>query len=366
MNIQRPSAGLIAALAVAGLTSAAFTPTGPNEGWASSSMRHRASEKFDYVLGQEKWQPLGDEISLFGQEFPVEMIGPVHFEIDSNGDGRVDRDIKGSDGFVDLKENAEGQVFHYGVRFRNEGEREWSWTASGAMAGKVEGLTMAVIDANANGRYDDLGVDGLVIGKDRGAGYVSRIVNIDGKLFEFDINADGTEVRTRPYTGETGVLTLKKIKGIKASVVTAIARQGKDVSFQIAGAKKGVVVPVGDYVLADAFLEGGSETARIRMGRMEEARGGHGRRGGHPARGSPRRRGPHAPPAGRQGGGQPQRPGLRLARRGVLRFPAQGQGPYLRAVRRQHGQAAEEGQVPCRLMRLGPSGHRGCTEPNRP
>ncbi|MGB0332593.1 MAG: hypothetical protein ACPGPE_12355 [Planctomycetota bacterium] len=271
MNIQRPSAGLIAALAVAGLTSAAFTPTGPNEGWASSSMRHRASEKFDYVLGQEKWQPLGDEISLFGQEFPVEMIGPVHFEIDSNGDGRVDRDIKGSDGFVDLKgENAEGQVFHYGVRFRNEGEREWSWTASGAMAGKVEGLTMAVIDANANGRYDDLGVDGLVIGKDRGAGYVSRIVNIDGKLFEFDINADGTEVRTRPYTGETGVLTLKKIKGIKASVVTAIARQGKDVSFQIAGAKKGVVVPVGDYVLADAFLEGGSETARIRMGRMEE------------------------------------------------------------------------------------------------
>ena len=27
--------------------------------------------------------------------------------------------------------------------------------------------------------------------------------------------------------------------------------------------------PVGDYVLADAFLKGSSETARIRMGRME-------------------------------------------------------------------------------------------------
>lgn len=270
MNIQRSSTGLIAALAVAGLTSAALTPTGQNEGWASSSMKHRASEKFDYVLGQEKWQSLGDEITLFGQEFPVEMIGPVQFEIDSNGDGRVDRDIKGSDGFVDLKgEDAEGQVFHYGVRFRNDGERKWSWTASGAMTGKVEGLTMAVIDANANGRYDDLGVDGLAIGKDRGAGYVSRIVNIDGKLFEFEVNADGTEVKTRPFTGETGVLTLKKIKGIKASVVTAIARQGKDVSFQIAGAKKGMVVPVGDYVLADAFLKGSSETARIRMGRME-------------------------------------------------------------------------------------------------
>ena len=270
MNIQRSSTGLIAALAVAGLTSAAFTPTGPNEGWASSSMKHRASEKFDYVLGQEKWQSLGDEITLFGQEFPVEMIGPVHFEIDSNGDGRVDRDIKGSDGFVDLKgEDAEGQVFHYGVRFRNDGERKWSWTASGAMTGKVEGLTMAVIDANANGRYDDLGVDGLAIGKDRGAGYVSRIVSIDGELFEFEVNADGTEVKTRPYTGETGLLKLKTIKGIKASVVTAIARQGKDVSFQIAGAKKGMVVPVGDYVLADAFLKGGSETARIRMGRME-------------------------------------------------------------------------------------------------
>ena len=270
MNIQRSSTGLIAALAVAGLTSAALAPTGPNEGWASSSMKHRASEKFDYVLGQEKWQSLGDEITLFGQEFPVEMIGPVHFEIDSNGDGRVDRDVKGDDGFVDLKgEDAQGQVFHYGVRFRNDGERKWSWAASGAMTGKVEGLTMAVIDANANGRYDDLGVDGLAIGTDRGAGYVSRIVSIGGKLFEFAVNADGTEVKTRPYTGETGVLTLKKIKGIKASVVTAIARQGKDVSFQIAGAKKGMVVPVGDYVLADAFLKGSSETARIRMGRME-------------------------------------------------------------------------------------------------
>ena len=145
MNIQRSATGLIAALTVAGLTSAALAPTGPNEGWASSSMKHRASEKFDYVLGQEKWQSLGDEITLFGQEFPVEMIGPVHFEIDSNGDGRVDRDIKGSDGFVDLKgEDAQGQVFHYGVRFRNDGERKWSWTASGAMTGKVEGLTMAL------------------------------------------------------------------------------------------------------------------------------------------------------------------------------------------------------------------------------
>ena len=245
MIMQRPGVGLFAALAVAGLTSAALVSSGPNEGWASSSMKHRASEKFDYVLGQEKWQSLGDEITLFGQEFPVEMIGPVHFEIDSN------------------------QVFHYGVRFRNDGERKWSWAASGAMTGKVEGLTMAVIDANANGRYDDLGVDGLAIGTDRGAGYVSRIVSIGGKLFEFAVNADGTEVKTRPYTGETGVLKLKKIKGIKASVVTAIARQGKDVSFQIAGAKKGMVVPVGDYVLADAFLKGSSETARIRMGRME-------------------------------------------------------------------------------------------------
>ena len=275
MNTQRPTAGLLAALAVAGLSSAALAPAGPTppgheEAWTSSALKHRASEKFEYVLGQEKWRSLEGEITLFGQEFPIEVLGPVHFEIDSNGDGRPDRDIKGSDGFGDLKgEDEQGEVFHYGVRFRNDGERKWSWTASGAMTGKVEGLTMAVIDANANGRYDDLGVDGLAIGSDPGAGYVSRIVSIDGKLFEFEIEPDGSEVRTRPYTGETGVLKLKKIKGIKAKVVTAIARQGKDVSFQIAGAKKGMQVPVGEYVLADAFLKGGSETARIRKGRMD-------------------------------------------------------------------------------------------------
>lgn len=271
MNTTRPATGLLATLAAAGLCSAALVPSTPSDGWTSTSMKHRALKDFDYVLAQERWRSLDSEIALFGADFPVDVLGPMRFEIDSNGDGKPDHDVKGDSGFVDLKgKDDAGEVFHYGVRFRNDGERKWSWTASGVMTGKVEGLTLSIIDANANGRYNDYGVDGLVVGKARGAGYVSKIVNIGGSLFELEVDRDGTEVRTRPYAGETGVLKLEKIKGIKADVVTAIARSSRSVSFQLAGSKKGVLVPVGDYALADAFLQRGSETARVRKGRMDD------------------------------------------------------------------------------------------------
>lgn len=269
MNTSRPAMGLLAALGALGLCSAALMPSNPQDEWTSSSLKHRAIGDFDYVLGQEKWRTLGSEIELFGAEFPLDVLGPMRFEIDSNGDGQPDEDVKGATGFVDLKgKNEDGEVFHYGVRFKNDGERKWSWTSSGAMVGKVQGTTIAIIDANADGDYDDYGVDGIVLGNKRGAAYVSRVVNIGGDLFDFEISSDGTSVKTKPYQGETGILKLEKIKGVKAEVVTAIVKQGKDISFQLTGQKKGVKVPVGKYAFADAFLERGSETARIRAGRM--------------------------------------------------------------------------------------------------
>ena len=272
MHPKRPVLGLVAAAATtAGLCSAAFVPSA-NEGgaWTTTKLKHRAIEDFDYVLGQEKWKTLGSEIDVFGHEFPLEVLGPMRFEIDSNGDGDPDEDVKGAEGFVDLKgENEDGQVFHYGVRFKNTGQRKWSWTTSGVMTGKVGGVLVAVIDANADGSYDDYGVDGLVIGSNRGAGYVSRIVNIDGELYDFEVSKDGTEIKTRPWTGETGTLSLEKIKGIKAKVANAIFKKGRDVAFDLGSARGAVKVPVGDYVLDAAFLERGSESARVRSGRRK-------------------------------------------------------------------------------------------------
>lgn len=270
MQAIRPAMGLAAAAVVVGLSSAALVPAQDEGPWTTSTLKHRAIEDFDYVLGQERWRKLGSEVGVFDVEFPIELLGPMRFEIDSNGDGTPDEDIKGAVGFADLKGKTEdGTVFHYGVRFRNDGERKWSWTTSGAMMGKINGLKVAIIDANANGSYDDYGVDGLVIGSNRGAGYVSRIVNLGGDLFELEVSEDGTEIKTRPWTGETGTLQLGKITGVKAKVSNAIFKKGRDVAFELSSVKGGMVVPAGDYTLDSAFLERGSETARVRAGRRK-------------------------------------------------------------------------------------------------
>ncbi|MEM9802127.1 MAG: hypothetical protein AAGA20_17515 [Planctomycetota bacterium] len=270
MRPHRPPTGLLTALAVTGLATAAAIPTEEGGPWTTESLKHRAIEDFDFALGRTVWRNLDSEIELFGVAFPVDFLGPMHLEIDSNGDETPDEDVKGAFGFVDLKgETDDGEVFHYGVRFKNEGDRKWSWAAAGAMVGKVNGTVISVIDADANGSYDDYGVDGLVIGSHRGAGYVSRIVNIDGELFEFDISEDGTEVKTRPWTGETGTLQLDKPEKIKAEVANAIFRLKKDVSFELANVKGALTVPVGEYEFAAALLERRAESARVRGGRRE-------------------------------------------------------------------------------------------------
>ncbi len=241
--------------------------------WTESSMKHRGIAEFDFALGKETWKDVGSEIDVLGVAFPVEFEQAMKFVIDSNGDGKPDRDIKGQTGYVELKgKNAAGEVFHYGVRFENKGERKYSWAASGAMVGRIGGQAVSIIDANANGRYDDYGTDGLVIGTGIGAGYVSRVVNLGGDLFDFEVSADGTTVKTRPYGGETGTLKLGKLGGLKADVANAIFTSGREIAFQVAGETRGLAVPVGDYRLDSALLKRRAESARVRSGRMPVAK----------------------------------------------------------------------------------------------
>lgn len=228
-------------------------------------MKHRVVADFEYVLGQERWHKVGSELSIFGVDFAVEFVQDGKFEIDTNGDGNLNDDVQGASGLVDLKgKDEDGNVFHYGVRFKKDGARKYSWASSGAMVGKVEGSSLFLIDANANGSYGDFGIDAVVIGNGRNAGYLSKVINIGGKLFDVDVSNDGTSFKTKRYVGETGMLKLGKLKGVHAKPVAAILKMNASISFEFAGASKGLLVPTGGYTLASAFLERGPETARVR------------------------------------------------------------------------------------------------------
>ena len=74
--------------------------------------------------------------------------------------------------------------------------------------GKVRGMDLAIFDANANGAFNDYGQDAVIIGKGKTASVhpLSRYITIDGRMYEFKVDANGQKARTRPYDGPVAPL----------------------------------------------------------------------------------------------------------------------------------------------------------------
>lgn len=269
MTHHCPRAGLAAALL---WSLAALSPAVAQEGgeWEEATLKHRGLEDFQVVLPDAKgvWKPLGGSLVLHGVEFPVEVQGDLKFEIDTNGDETVDTAVKGNAGYVEVGgKDADGNSFKYAVRFRNTGAKKWDWAPSSVMQGKVRGTQFTVVDRNGNGRFDDLGQDAYTVGIERGAAFLSSVVNIGGELFELEVDKTGSTVKTRPYTGPTATLIVPAPKDVKGDLVSAVFNSGGS-SFNAAGHSKGLKVPKGSYTLASGHVERGGESAAIARGRM--------------------------------------------------------------------------------------------------
>ena len=135
------------------------------------------------------------------------------------------------------------------------------------MTGKVAGTLVHVFDQNGNGRYDEFGVDAIAIGKSKVASLLSRVVRLKGELYEFDLSSDGTSATFQPFAGPTG--TLDVVSGFRgrAKLTAAVFRSG-DYSFELAGEREGLRVPVGEYRFVYGRVERGSASASMRAGRM--------------------------------------------------------------------------------------------------
>lgn len=234
-----------------------------------TSLNHKAHKKWDFVLPAERWHKVGAVIALpGGLEFETQTEGPLKLRVDTNADGRLDKDVKGQAGFLTLSATtADGEPFRYSIRFKNVAAGKWEWATGSSMSGKVDGTLVHVFDQDGNGRYDDYGVDAIAIGSSTSASLLSRVVAVDGELFSFDIAPDGTSARTAPYDGPTGVLSVEQDYESRGKLTAAVFRSG-DLSFQVAGHKKGMTVPAGRYDFVSGRVERGAASASIRRGRM--------------------------------------------------------------------------------------------------
>ncbi|MEZ6194941.1 MAG: hypothetical protein R3F20_04305 [Planctomycetota bacterium] len=252
------------------LASSAFAVGGfaQDEAGPSASLQYKSYKKWEIILPNETFTPVAGAIKLphsEGEGFATEIDGTA-LAIDSNGDGKVDVKAKGASALVTLKaKTTEGNEFKYSLRLVNAGT--WRWSAGGAMVGRLDGETIKLIDQNNNGRYDDFGVDAMIIGNGDAASFLSKIVSVNGKLYNLSVSSDGSSVTTTPYVGETGRLDLASGFETKGKLLSAIVRGNDDaVSFDLAGASKGMLVPVGEYRLVSGYAAKGSESVRIKGG----------------------------------------------------------------------------------------------------
>lgn len=228
--------------------------------------------KWKWTLPAETWSKVGAMIPIphqKGEGFQVSRDGSK-LRIDHSASGGQGTEVAGVSGSVVLRgTNAEGGEFAYPVRLRKVGE-DWEWASGGSMQGTFEGQAIHLFDQNNNGRFNDLGQDAMIVGKGEAASFLSKVVSVKGDLYTAEYAADGRSVQFAPFVGESGKLDLasqfKANGSLDAVVVNSADGQW---SFEVSGAKKGLNVPAGEYVIASGRVSAGSEKAKVRTGGMK-------------------------------------------------------------------------------------------------
>lgn len=261
---------LLGLLAVALATSATA-----QDGKQTATLSFKAFKKWSFVTPLQTWTPVTTEgIQVKhpnGEFFAAERDG-LKLSVDTTANGRLNKDVKGAGGYLTLRSKGDdGKMFHYAVRLVGS-SAGYRYASSGVMAGTVGGVPVRLIDLNNNGIYNEFGKDALIVGKGKSAGYLSKVISHAGKLYDFEVSEDGSEVSVTPFDGESG--TVNGLSGYKSKgrlTNAVISDSSGEISFNLTDSKD-LRVPVGDYTIVAGLITKGNNTARIRQGKMRPVR----------------------------------------------------------------------------------------------
>lgn len=231
----------------------------------TATLKFKPYKSFSFILPKEAWTKVGASMGLRhpnGDSFRAIRSG-LKLSVDTTGNGKTNKDVKGSSGYLTFRSKASGEVFQYAARFKGSAAG-FTYSSSCALAGTVGGVPVQLFDLNNNGRFDEMGTDGVLVGKGKAVALLSKVISYNGKLFNF--NAKGKTVSTTLYEGESGTVNLTAGFRSRGVLQSAIVSSG-DYSFNVAGASN-VTVPVGDYRIVSGFVGKGPASAFIRAGKM--------------------------------------------------------------------------------------------------
>ena len=232
-------------------------------------LSYRAQRKWKIRLPALVWKAVGTGFKLattHGSDFVAKLDG-VRLLVDVDGDGKTDVKAEGETAYLILRgKSKDGKPLPYAVRLSNH--QGWSFAPGGFLLGKINGTQIRIIDQNNDGRFGEVGVDAMLLGRGKIATFLSKVVNVGGELFEIAVADDGSQLLAKPYVGPSGTVNLAC--STNGKVLAAIIKSGdSQYSFDLAKTKDGMKVPAGSYDLVWGQIGLGESRVEMQKGRSQ-------------------------------------------------------------------------------------------------
>lgn len=200
-----------------------------------------------------------------GLEFPCELEGQT-LRIDADGDGTLESVVESPKGRVTFRAQLpDGSRWRYSISLENR--EGWTYRPDGYMTGRLGNQVVRFIDQNLNGRFDDIGEDAVIVGRELYASFLGKTLAVRDSLFDIEVSPDGTSLRATPHEGPRGTLDPVSQFATKGKLLSVVVRSvdGQH-SFQFS--RRPLTVPAGRYELHSGHLGLGRNRARFTRGEM--------------------------------------------------------------------------------------------------
>jgi len=216
--------------------------------------------RFPYKSLKSEWLPVsGGALKIEGKAGPIAVVAENRtIQYDVMGDGRQIRTIKIPGGIATIV-TKEG--IPYAIELKNDSlgrNNNWSYRRACYMVGKIGGQQVILVDENSNGKYNDIGVDGIIVGSGKFACPLGKMILCGKKFYEIEINPGGAGVTYKEANPTTGHLDMRTNFIASGKLMAAIISNG-DNYFNMAGFSPKTRIPVGEY----KYVGGRVETGRM-------------------------------------------------------------------------------------------------------
>lgn len=229
-------------------------------------LKYRSHRDWSIALPAPAWVKIGSAIELASHSFAVRSEG-TGLGVDTDGDGETNVVVQVSadkTGHVKLRQGD----YRYAIELANRGGG-WFFRTAAIKQANVEGTKLRLIDQNGNGRFGDVGEDAMIVGRGNVAMFLSRAVNIGGRLWQLEVAADDGSISLAPFAGSTGTLDMTSKLESNGKLLSAIVSSSDgQYCFDLAGGAQ--TVPVGSYRIHSGAIGLGETTVGVRRGHAED------------------------------------------------------------------------------------------------